>query len=457
MSITLPATRPATTPRRDPFLDLVRAGAILLVVLQHWLMPVLSFRDGQLATGNALTTPGWWVLTWVSQVMPMVFFAGGAANLISYRAHQRRGGTAREWLGRRLHRLVLPVLALIAVWVPLPHLLADLGVPAQPLDIAGGIAAQLLWFLVVYLGTVLLTPIATRAHDRFGLGVLAVLAVLVIGVDSLRWNGVPMIGFANAAFVWVAVHQLGFHYVDGVLTAASRLRGVCLMLAGFGTTALLVIAGPYPASMVGMPGAPASNMSPPSACLLAVACGQLGLLLWLRPRLLRLTAHRPFAAALNWLGARCMTVYLWHMPALITVAGIAVLGLGYATPEPGSLLWFAVAPAWLGVLGLTLAGLVRLFGRFEATGRPPRELPALPQLIVGALLVAGGLLGLVVTGFGPPAGPGAMVVLTSGPVPPVALVLLGFALLGHRFPVRRSLDAGADRGVRLPARLPHRG
>ncbi|GAB3156134.1 hypothetical protein GCM10027258_62100 [Amycolatopsis stemonae] len=55
---------------RDRFLDVVRAGAILAVIGQHWVMPVLSYSDGHLATGNALATPGWWVVTWLSQEMP---------------------------------------------------------------------------------------------------------------------------------------------------------------------------------------------------------------------------------------------------------------------------------------------------------------------------------------------------------------------------------------------------
>src|SRR3569833_692017 len=70
---------------RDRFLDVVRAGAILADIAQHWVMPELSYSGGTLATGNALATPGWWVVTWLSQVMPLVFFAGGAANLLSYR------------------------------------------------------------------------------------------------------------------------------------------------------------------------------------------------------------------------------------------------------------------------------------------------------------------------------------------------------------------------------------
>ncbi|TCP43645.1 acyltransferase-like protein [Tamaricihabitans halophyticus] len=433
MPRTIEAKPPPATRKRDPFLDLVRAGAILLVVGQHWLMPVLDFHNGQLATGNALSTPGWWLFTWVSQVMPLVFFAGGAANFISLRAQHSRNGTTAEWLANRLHRLLLPVLALIAVWVPLPPLLAALGVPVQPLDIAGGIAAQLLWFLVVYLGTVLITPLAVRAHERFGLAVPGVLALASVLVDVARFDGVPLVGYANAVFVWFAVHQLGFHYVDGFLRTASRARAAGLLVGGYAMTAALVAVGPYPASMVGMPDAPVSNMSPPTACLLAVTCGQIGLMLLLRPLLLRLVRRPALGTALSWIGSRSMTVYLWHMPALIAVAGLAVLGFGYATPEPGSAPWFAVAPLWLGVLGLTLAGLVRLFGGLEAVAKAPRSVPPRTQLVIGGLLAAAGLLGLAAGGFGAPTQPGVLALLEASPLLPSAAVLLGFVLVSQRF------------------------
>ena len=52
--------------------------------------------------------------------MPLVFFAGGAANAISF---GRGAGAAPAWLAVRLRRLAWPVLPLAAVWIPLPHLL----------------------------------------------------------------------------------------------------------------------------------------------------------------------------------------------------------------------------------------------------------------------------------------------------------------------------------------------
>ena len=302
---------------RDRFLDVVRAGAILAVIAQHWVMPVLSYSGGHLATGNALATPGWWVVTWLSQVMPLVFFAGGAANLISL----SRAGSPRQWLAARIRRLMVPVLPLMAVWLVMPDFLRGLGVPPQPLQVASAIAAQLLWFLAVYVLVVLLTPLMVAAHRRWGLKVPLVMAVAGVLVDVARFNDFGYIGYANAVFVWVAVHQLGFHYVEGRLGSLTRRAALSLSAAGFGITALMVAFGPYPASMIGMPGAPVSNMSPPTVLLAFLAVGQIGLLLAFRPQLNALAERPGIGNALSWLGARFMSVYLWHMPALIVVAG----------------------------------------------------------------------------------------------------------------------------------------
>jgi hypothetical protein len=40
---------------RAPFLDVVRSGAILAVIGERWLMPVLNYSGGRLAAGTALS------------------------------------------------------------------------------------------------------------------------------------------------------------------------------------------------------------------------------------------------------------------------------------------------------------------------------------------------------------------------------------------------------------------
>jgi hypothetical protein len=411
---------------RDRFLDVVRAGAILAVIAQHWIMPVLSYSDGHLATGNALATPGWWVVTWLSQVMPLVFFAGGAANLISF----RRAASTQQWLAGRIKRLMVPVLPLMAVWLIVPDFLRGLGVPPQPLQVGSAIAAQLLWFLAVYVLVVLLTPLMVAAHRRWGLKVPLVMGAAGILVDVARFNDLGYIGYANAIFVWVAVHQLGFHYVEGRLGSLTRRGALKLSAAGFGVTALLVAFGPYPASMIGMPGAPVSNMSPPTVLLAFLAVGQIGLLLAFRPQLNALAARPGIGDALGWLGARFMSVYLWHMPALVVVAGVTVYGLGYQTPAPGTVFWLVMAPAWFAACGMVLFGLLRLFAHFEMQRDTAIATARVPQLVAAGLLVSGGLLGLAAHGFAPLSDG-----IARGPVPWVVLATAGFLLAGKQIPV----------------------
>lgn len=374
---------------RDPFVDVLRTCAIMVVACGHWIMPVLSRHGSTLTAGNALATPGWWLLTWPLQVMPVFFFAGGAANQHSYAA----SGEPRRWLSTRLCRLALPVLPLLAVWLILPDVLRGAGVPAQPVALAAGIVGQLLWFLAVYVLTVVAVPLTCR----WGLPMVAVLGVAALGVDALRLDGVPVVGYLNEVLVWLAVSLLGAAYARGELRP-SRAGAVAMGLAGFAGTALLVLFRHYPDSMVGLPGQPVSNMAPATTCLLTLGIGQTGVLLALRGPILRWAARPGPAALLVAVGRRCMTVYLWHMPALVLVAGVAVLGFGYATPPPGSPLWLAVTPLWIAALAGTLCLLVRTFGRFE-TVRPPSGTPGTRRLAVAVPLLCAGCAGIAAFGF----------------------------------------------------------
>ncbi|MDP9867169.1 MULTISPECIES: acyltransferase family protein [Streptosporangium] len=390
---------PATPapPGRDVFIDALRLFGMALVVLQHWSMPVLSFAGGRISTGNALATGGAWVITWISQVMPLVFFAGGAANAISWRGSVRRGGAAPAWLAARLRRLVWPVLPLAAVWVPLPHLLTALGVPEQPVVTASRLAGQLLWFLAVYLAAVVVTPPMLRLNMRYGWRVPAVLTAGAVVVDVARFtSGLEVVGFLNIALVWLAVHQLGFLYADGRLG-----RPWAMALVGYGLAAALVAAGPYPGSMIGMPGAAVSNMAPPTIALLAVAIGQIGLALALRRWIVALVGWPGVSRLLAWAAPRMMTVYLWHMSALAAVTSVVVVGLGISTPEPGSQAWLSGWPHWLLMLVLAMFPLMRCFTRFET---PPRAAPyagGMARIVVALALAGSGLLVLTAIGFVP--------------------------------------------------------
>src|SRR4029079_19218557 len=83
----------ATAPDRDRFIDAVRAASLLVVVLGHWLMAAVVVKDGHLTATNALTSiPALQLSTWLLQVMPLFFIAGGFSNITVWRSLRRRGG-----------------------------------------------------------------------------------------------------------------------------------------------------------------------------------------------------------------------------------------------------------------------------------------------------------------------------------------------------------------------------
>lgn len=412
----VPRARPAThrdRPKsRDRFVDVLRVAAILVVVAEHWLMPVLAYQDGRLTTGNALAAPGAWAITWLSQVMPLVFFAGGAAAAWSLRARQARLGTtagdrsvSRAWLADRLIRLAWPVLPLAAVWIPLPYVLGAIGVPAQPIELGARLVGQLLWFLAAYVVVIALTPVLQAAHRRWAGWEIGALAAAAVGVDALRFAfDAEALGYANVVFVWAAVYQVGIAYASGRFSAIAGRRALVVAAAGFGVTALAVAVGPYPTSMIGMPGTPMSNMNPPTAVLLALAVGQLGLALAARPFIERWAAQARVARGLDALSKRSMSLYLWHTPALIVVAGLTIVGFGLSTPEPFSSGWRWGAPLWLatlaGVLALTVRGVARFeHPRLRSVGR----VPGTAAVGLATILVGIGMLTLTVEGFTPAA------------------------------------------------------
>lgn len=360
---------------RDGFVDAVRAFGTVVVVLLHWLIPVVSWDGQRLEVGNALSDGAGWLVTWVVQVMPLMFFAGGAATWMSLRPGDAAAGPV-AFLRRRLRRLLPPVLVFLAVWMLIGPAAGLLGVPRAAVERAASIAPQLLWFVAVYVLLLAVTPWCVRLHERFGPRVPAVLAVAAVGVDVARFStGVSALGWLNLLLVWLVPYLLGFSYADGRLAGLSRRTLAGVAVASVGGLVALVSAGPYPLSMVGLPGDRISNMSPPTVCLLAVTGYQLALALLARGLVLRLLERRPVARAVGFLRDRSMTVYLWHLTAMFVLTGVVLFGLGSRLPAAWSAAWWLSRPAWyLALFGL-LAVLVRGFS-FVERGRPATAVPA---------------------------------------------------------------------------------
>jgi peptidoglycan/LPS O-acetylase OafA/YrhL len=425
-------------PPRDRFIDLLRATAVVTIVCLHWLMPVVSYDDGVLSTANALTLGPGWAITWVAQVMPLIFFAGGAAAAMSLDARRRRPApdVASRWIAERLLRIGRPVLPFAAVWLALPYLLIAAGLPAQPVEIASGLVGRLLWVLAAYVLLVIFSPALLRLHTRAGGRSIAVLGSAAIAVDLVRFgwfDGAAWAGYPNALLVWGAVYLAGVHYGRGHRWRPRR----ALAAAGVAVlaTALMVGFGPYPASMIGMPGSAASNMNPPSAALLGVAVMHLGIAMAALRPLVDWASRRPVTDLLDWISRRTMTIYLWHTPALVAVAGVAVIGFGYATPDLVSSSWRDALPAWLALLTGTLAVLTRLLIRFEHPVLARRSLPGRSYAAAAAVLIGGGLLILSAEGFSPAA--------SGWPIAGAGALALGVGLASGRI----SLPAGWARAM----------
>ncbi|MBB4929984.1 hypothetical protein F4561_000804 [Lipingzhangella halophila] len=403
MTLAAPHSAPSTpavrAPVRDCFLDALRLLVIALVVLQHWTMPVLDSTRGGVTVGSVLDVPGAWALTWVVQVMPLIFFVGGAANAISLRSARQRAQNAPDWLARRLRRLVWPVVPLAMLWVPLAYLLVAAGVPEEAVHSGARAAGMVLWFLAAYLMVVVLAPTLLRWEERAGWWVCAGLLAGVVAVDLARLaTGVTEIGYLNVALVWVGVHQLGMRYASGAL---NRRAATVLVVGGWSTALGVVLAGLYSPNMTGVFDTAVSNINPPTLALTALGAGQVGLAVLAREHI-NAWGRRPGAARLvAWAQSRMMTVYLWHMLPMAALSAVLVVWADLATPRPFTAEWLLWSGTGVAVMALALWPLVRLAERFE---QPP-NLPYAPQgvvrICVAALLAGCGLLTLTVTGFEP--------------------------------------------------------
>lgn len=390
---------PADRTPRDRYIDLLRVFSLSMVVLGHWLAVIVTWEDGTVEGENALNVvPGMWPLTWVFQVMPLFFFVGGFANRKSYESACRRGGGYVAYTTRRLQRLLVPTMVFLAVGLTIATILDLSDATEELLRPAAIVVTVPLWFLGVYLIVLAVAPAMLALHLRFGVWVIVALGGAATAVDGLRFGlDMESIGFFNYGFVWLLVHQLGFMYAD---SGVERFRGA---LAGAGAVLLvgLIVLGPYPPNLVGINTEEIDNMNPPTLPILALAGWQVGVALLARPRLTRWLERGRAWASVVALNQRIMTVFLWHMAAILPSIAV-IYPLGFPQPEPGSGTFWALRPVWVVLQIPVLLGLVLIFGRFESLGRRfAGEVRAGRESAAGRILAGFGALyaGLGVIGY----------------------------------------------------------
>jgi fucose 4-O-acetylase-like acetyltransferase len=332
----------ATSANRSVYLDALRAFALTRVVLYH-------------------STNLWTVTAFTA--MPLMFFIAGSlyANSIERRP-------IRQVVIDRYRRILFPywlyVAAMIVLWGALGVLgevnpLSWISFAMPVLSFGGpqgpgepGSALEFTWIALWYLQMHLILSLAggwmrrmQLAHGKrywIALGALTVL-LLPIGVGAL--------------FFWALCWSLGYLQHDGVLETWISTRwkwialatgpiGFALFFAFHESPALQPVAGVGALLLGGF--------------WLAVA---LGLRSAIEPRL----EGGGVRAVVNWVSARALTIYLWHMVAVYAVVELPVPG---NSSPLGRFAWVCAAMVPAAVL----------FGWAEdlAARRPPRLWPRAP-------------------------------------------------------------------------------
>jgi peptidoglycan/LPS O-acetylase OafA/YrhL len=389
-----------TPPARNRYVDFLRAFSIGAVVVGHWLIAAPHVDGGRTSLGHMLGVAPWtqW-LTWGFQVMPVFFMVGGYSNAASWSVALRENRSYAGWLAARLQRLLGPLLPLLLVWTVFGIVGGLAGVSSTMIKIGSQAALVPVWFLAVYILVALLVPVTYSLWDRLGVGSFWLLAGSAVAVDVIAFaGGFGAIRWTNYLFVWLAVHQLGYAWRDGWFSGVGK--ALPWAIGGLAVLVGLVTLAGYPRSMVGVPGADVSNTLPPTLAMLALGCLQGGLLLTLESPVRRWLAKTTPWAATVLVNGMIMTVFLWHLTVMVLVIGLGVLldGAGLGLP-PGSPVWWATRPVWMGLLAVCLVPFVAIFGRLERAAGSPADLSAW-RLVLGSMMVCGGLALIALDGIG---------------------------------------------------------
>ena len=364
-------------PGRDRFIDLVRVTSMVAVVVLHWLSVMPTLLDGTVVDKNVVSVlPGLWPLTWVGDVMPLFFFAGGYANWVSLHRSLGRGERTGSFLARRIRRLLRPTFAFLGAWLASDLLLRAVGLgsasPLRHVAIGNTIPFGPLWFLGVYLVVVILSPWTAALHRRWGILVPAAMTAGVAVTDAVafvRDSGAPLA--ANLLLVWLVPHQLGYFYADGRLRRLSVKA--CAALAGAGLVGLAALTSlpEYPRSLIS-PRWTVLSIDAPMLSLVADAVWLVGLALLLRPPLERLLRDPARSRVVTWANGLTMPVYLWHMTAyLVATASLAWSGAGFVYATTASPAWWCGRPLVMTVSAVVLwagVAVARLVGRRARRG-----------------------------------------------------------------------------------------
>jgi hypothetical protein len=359
-----------TPPERDRYIDFLRVFAIGVVVVWHWALSVLYWSDDRWVMPNPIhAVPGSWLATWLLQIVTVFFIVGGYANGAAWWAAQRDGRGLAGYYSARMRRLLIPIGVFLAVWAGF-EVAAHLLVPGYPGVLSYAmILFTPLWFIAAYVWVVALVPLTATAHARARWLSVAVLAAALVAADAGRFGaGIGWLGWLNTALVWVFIHQLGYFYRDGTLEGAGRRGAVGLVVAGVLLLVALTWMAAYPRSMVATVGQEHSNLLPTTLPIAVMSLLQLGVIMLVRAPVTRWLRRPRVWKVVVAANSVVLTVFLWHMTALLVVlAVLRALDVDLLT-EPTAV-WWLQRPLWVLAPAVVLATLVAVFGRFEMRGR----------------------------------------------------------------------------------------
>lgn len=386
-----------TAPTRDPYPDALRACALLVVVLGHWIATLPRMADGRLVGTDHLLAI--WeaagFLIWVVQVVPLFVFVSAAVSAEGV-ARRLELGEQKAWWASRALGLARPTVTYLVVLVGLAAVSVLSG--GRLLGLFNQSLTVHLWFLLMLLTVQALLPWCLRLDRRFGLravlGLVVVAAALdavragVASIEDVRWLGrrvaehPPGIAWLNMLVVWLIPQQLGIAWKRG------RFRGIG---AGAGALVLgalwlmLAMASGYPVAMVGVALA-GNNMLPPTLALIGVMWLQVGAVLLFEPLARHLLSGRTLGRVIAVLGALGMPLYLWHKLAELPAAWLGErLGLPIDAGVPGEPGFWLGRAGWIALCLVMVAPVIAVVVRFEL--RRTRDLPAADRL--GPILFGG--------------------------------------------------------------------
>jgi surface polysaccharide O-acyltransferase-like enzyme len=359
-----------TAPGRDRAVDVARLAALVVVMFGHCALLLATIDTSGLRIDNLLAElPAIAPVTWVAQVMPLFFLAGGAAGAYGW----RDGTPWGTWLFTRAQRLCRPVFWYLAAWaVGLFAVRMTLG--AESAAGVGRECVALLWFLGVYLVVLAFVPALTRlSTGRSVAAVIASLLVAAAAVDGIRITvGTAESGAANFVIVWLIPIVIGVAYARRLIGPRAALA---VAATAFVAQVALAFAGTYEVSLVVTGVERMSNVSPPTL-LLALHCIWMSCVFVAAAGAVRRWAERPRVWHIVKVGnGGAMTLYLWHIPA-IAVAMFSLHAVGmdaYDVHAPG--FWGLLALRAL-VFAIVMAVAFRLLSPLEHRRLPGWDAPA---------------------------------------------------------------------------------